>query len=718
MKRKISRIFTPGTVIEDRFLEPNQYNYILSVYPKTDYIGLAWMDISVGEFVMQKTTLDRLKDDLARIRPQEIVLPASLKPDEHAIEQGLTDPTAVDPVTRLLISDTSLVLSYQNDDNYSTNDAGQVLNLLKGNLSTNFTQAELAAGMALIMYVNETCINTKLKWQAPTQFRMHDSVCIDSAAVASLELVKNLQGRRTDSLLSVIDCTTTCAGSRLLSRWITSPLTSQEDINRRLDTVDYFKKDRFLLEDIRTLLRQSTDAQRALQRLTLGRGQYTDLVEVGATLSSIKSIVDRLEPLDAETLHHLLKNLNPHHDIATHLGSAFDYEHIQSKGDKEYGFVNRTYDPNLEKLYKKLTDVESNRSRLQEAFASICGNSVQLITDGPWKHIVEVNTSQSAKLLGQYPEAILVNKIKSKRRFQIEEWTQISLKISHLESQIKQMEDEIFERIVQEVLENSMTILQSCRTLAQLDVLTSFSQLASQNNYVRPRMTRTNRTLIKGGRHPVVETTLSRKGRIFTENDCSVGGDSRIWLLTGPNMGGKSTFLRQNAIIVLMAHLGSFVPADRAHIGITDKIFSRVGAGDNLAQNQSTFMVEMSEVATIIKGATSKSTVIMDEVGRGTSTQDGFALAYSILDHLHNQIKCRTLFATHYHELADEMADYSHIKNYHTSIKETKEGFRFVHKVEPGVCRQSHGIKVAQLAGIPLSIIKKAESIVNSNTSK
>jgi DNA mismatch repair protein MutS len=704
IQRRITRIITPGTVIEERFLESNQYNYLLSIFPnKDDSIGLAWVDVSVGEFVMQQTTLTALKDDLARIRPREVILPESMKPSDAIFQQGLFDQDVYDPITRLLISDPSIAISYEADSQYNAGAAVRTLqNMFKrfSDITPEFSQIELAAGMALMMYVNETHINRKPKWQKPTRFSVEDTVCIDSAAMASLEIVKNLQGRRTDSLISVLDCTSTSAGSRLLTRWISSPLTSVSEIKNRLDIVEYFVNNNFLMDDIRNLLRQSTDAQRAIQRLALKRGQHSDLLEVWYTLDIMNNIHEKLKHVESEPTKDLMASMDPHGNIAKYIRDAFDHEKIQAKEVRDYGFVNHAFHPALLKLHKQLDTLENQRLQLQNELRALCGNSLSLLTDGPLKHIIEVNTRQASNLLEKFPKAVLLNHTKSKKRYQVEEWTDISVRLSTIQSQIIEVESEVFDQVVDKLLDQSASILQSCRKLAQLDVLTSFAHLARQNQYVRPRMTRVNRTMIVGGRHPVVEANLSRKGQTFVRNDCDLGADQRIWLLTGPNMGGKSTFLRQHVIIVLMAHMGCFVPADRAWIGITDRIFSRVGAADNLAQNQSTFMVEMSEVSTILKQATARSTVIMDEVGRGTSTTDGFSLAFGILDFLHNQIKCRTIYATHYHELADTMAGYENLKCYRTDIKENASGgFRFVHKVEPGICRQSHGLTVAQLAG-------------------
>ncbi|KAI8987883.1 DNA mismatch repair protein MutS [Mycotypha africana] len=712
MDRRVTRIITPGTVIEERFLASNQYNYLLSIYPKDGKIGLAWVDISVGEFIMQETNLTSLKDDLARIRPREVILPDSMRLKNPALDEESVCQETYDPVTKLLINDSNIVVSYMPDQQYDAQLAGRTFNELFNQIThtLEFSQYELAAGMALVMYVNETHLDRKPKWQKPIRFDIQDSVCIDSAAMNSLELVTNLQGKRADSLLGSIDCTSTSAGSRLLTRWVSSPPTSIEEIKKRQDIVSFFVDDSFLLDDIRLLLRQSTDAQRALQRLALKRGQHSDILEIYYTLDIMKRIHERLCNFTEVT--ELLEQINPHHHIASKIKDTLNFEKVEAKEVKNWGYIRYESHPELARLHTELQSLDDERLQLQDNLRSLCGNSVSLHTEGSLKHVIEVNARQASQLLMRFPNAIPLNQTKSKKRFQVQEWMDISVRLEDIQSQIGDLEKKIFEEMVESVLDDSTTILRSCRKLAELDVLSSFAYAANKYNYVRPRLMKSSRTLIKGGRHPVVEINLAKKGRSFVNNNCDVGGDQKIWLLTGPNMGGKSTFIRQHAIIVLMAHMGCFVPADSAWIGITDKIFSRVGAADNLAQNQSTFMVEMSEVSTILQQATSKSTVIMDEVGRGTSTKDGFSIAFGILDHLHNKIKCRTLFATHYHELADVTKDYKHMKCFHTRIEENPQGgFRFIHKVEPGVCRQSHGLKVAKIAGLPSTVIDKAAAM-------
>ncbi|RCH81992.1 DNA mismatch repair ATPase msh1, partial [Rhizopus stolonifer] len=486
IQRRITRIITPGTVIEERFLESNQYNYLLSISSKDDKIGLAWVDVSVGEFVMQETTLDALKDDLARIRPREVILPESTRPSTETLQQGISDLEAYDPITRLLVNDPNLALSYQNDRQYN---AAQGFKTFQGLFSrfaedsADFGKLELGAAMALMAYVDETHVDRKIKWQMPLKFSTHDTVCIDSAAMASLELVKTLQGKRMDSLLDVLDRTSTSAGSRLLTRWISSPLTNAREIKSRLEIVQCFTEDPFVLEDVRGLLRQSTDAQRALQRLALKRGQHSDVFEVWSTLDIIQKIGDTLKGTKSERLTQLLSTLDPHLEIAKYIQDAFDYEKIQSKEIRDYGYVNHTFHPELLHLHLEMERLENERACLQKELRELCGNSVTLIAEGNFKHIVELSARSSPHLLQKFPDAKLVSNTKTKNRYELPAWSTLSLHLSTVQSQIVEIESQVFEDVVDRLLNHSTTILHSCRKLAQLDVLSSFAHIAQERNY-------------------------------------------------------------------------------------------------------------------------------------------------------------------------------------------------------------------------------------------
>lgn len=735
IRRHVTRVITPGTVIEERFLDAASYNYLLAVnalQDDKDTLGLAWMDVSVGEFVMQLSHVDTFKDDLARIRPREVILPESIRPSEAALMEMLAEDTNHHPVLRPLLTNPSVSITYQPDSSfdetfgatalkqmfandaveiYGTSDSTQLL----GDYHV-FSEAEKAASAALFHYVEETHPEKRPRLQKPTRYDAKDTLLIDSAAMASLEIVRTLKdNRRKNSLLSIIDYTVTSAGSRLLANWLCSPLTSASAIKRRQDVVDFFAKCPDVLHDLRHSLQQTTDAQRTLQRIAVKRYQYSDLLQIASTLEASKSIQTLIQNALQSNRKQFSKrlvaavtgyahSLDPHEDLAKIINFSF-IEHAEpddNQKEKLYGFVNPAI-PEMQQLYTRLSHLNEERDKLQIELRTLCGNSVSLLNNGLYKHVVEINASQAQKLLNAYTEATLINSTKTKHRYQLKAWTDLSIQLETTLAEIVELETRILEDVAAQVLNHSTTIIRNCQILAQLDVLSAFAWLSKQYNYVRPKITHDNTMDIKEGRHPVVETTLATKGVPFVKNDCLLGQDQRLWLLTGPNMGGKSTFLRQNALIILLAQVGCFVPAKSATIGIADRLYSRVGAADNLAEGLSTFMVEMTETANILKHATSRSVVIMDEIGRGTSTTDGLSLAYAILLYLHNHSKSRTLFATHYHELADLVStDQFHmLRCFQTSLQEDSfGGFAFIHKIKPGVCRQSHGLKVAQLAGM------------------
>ncbi|KAI7871067.1 DNA mismatch repair protein MutS [Spinellus fusiger] len=733
-RRRMTRIITPGTVIEERFLDASSNSYLMAVSTNGDDVGLAWIDLSVGEFVLQYSKLDAFKDDLARIRPREVILPLSMKPKQDPVED------IEDPIARALINEPYIAISYQKDTDFDAAGGREALNtILMADSTTSslgeealesldtldsLESTELSSAMAIISYINGTHIEDKPQLQRPVRYNAKDNLRIDSAAIVSLELVKGLKdGRKADSLVGVIDSTVTSAGSRLLARWLTSPLTSIERINQRLNAVEFFYDRPELLSSVREIFKQSTDAQRALQRIAVRRGQRSDLLDICNTLDVIKKFKAEVIPyldqkpltLNAMSIYNIAHLLDPHEKLTQYVKKAIGHQILDKDKDKPYGIVNRSFKPALERLHSQLDQMEIERDGFHYNLRLQCGNSVSLTSSGLYKHVVEINGTQASKLLAIY-DCHLVNKTKTKHRYQVDTWTNLSVEIETKRSQLIEMEARIIEEIVEKVMGHSLTILHSCRVMAQLDVFASFAQLSNEQRYVRPKLVTDNQISITGGRHPVVESHLARKGRSFVQNDLKLGDQQEVWLLTGPNMGGKSTFLRQNAVIVLLAHMGCFVPARKATIGITDRIFSRVGAADNLAQDQSTFMVEMAETATILQQATERSMVIMDEVGRGTSTTDGFSLAYAILYDLSSRIQCRTLFATHYHELADALDDDRHpelnrIKCFMTSLHEDENGFTFLHRVRPGVCRQSHGLKVAQLAGLPPSVVAMAQDV-------
>ncbi|KAI8075222.1 muts domain V-domain-containing protein [Gongronella butleri] len=733
MERMVTRVITPGTVLEDRYLSGQANNYLVSIQPQRNgAIELAWVDVSIGDVLVQETTTSALRTDLLRIQPREILLPLTFSAAPHVDEDH--DATPLDAETQLWMQDHFAVTTTQPMDE-DTMDKDALPDAFDALLQTDAPCK--SATMALLRYINATHLHDKPQLAPPTSFQSQATLHIDSAAMASLELLQGQRdGRRQDGLLGLLDRTSTFAGSRLLTQWLTAPLAHLQAIGHRLDIVDHFVHHPDQLDDIRDLLRQATDAQRSLQRLTLTRetpaneqsnGQSNmqisqrsrlaaDLIAVGRTLAVIQSIGPLLRRHRAPPcLQTMMARLDPHDQLLASLTSAF-LDDFQGDGDqadeneveRENGLIHRDYHASLRQLYDALGVLEERKAALLVQLREAGGRT--LVLQWQPQPMVEVSAARAKKLEAEVEGLTLVHGTKTKKRYHLTAWAELSMAMDDTYKKITQWEHVLLQGLVQKLAIQRATLVNACKALAELDVLTTFAWLARHHAWIKPTLVDTLQTRIEGGRHPVVEMHLARKGRAFVPNDLVLANDNNhethenendavAWLLTGPNMGGKSTFLRQNALIVILAHMGCFVPARKATIGLTDRIFTRVGAADNLANDQSTFFVEMAETATILRDATPRSLVIMDEVGRGTATNDGFSLAYAILHHLHSNIRCRALFATHYHELADATHHLPHLKCYKTTMYEDNHAFTFLHRIQPGICRASHGLKVAQLAG-------------------
>ncbi|KAG0363693.1 DNA mismatch repair ATPase msh1 [Gamsiella multidivaricata] len=626
-RRSVYRIITPGTLIDEQFLDQGENNWLLAVATdKTSrLLGLSWLDLSTGDFFTQETTYDSFPNDLARIRPREIIVNSNLKyGPEHAVLQTIQK---LGP----------FVVSFED-----------------------------------MRYVNHTQMGRRPVVQQPIEWQDGSIVKIDRNTIEALELVRTLRdSSRMGSLLHHLDRTKTKAGSRLLADWLTSPLTSINKINRRLDMVEFLGKDTHLMYDIDSYLKECRDAQRAIQKLSLGQIDPYDLIAIRNTLEALQKIKKRMADkimlvqgharAAPDAIPALVKetvdSIHGLEQICNLIRNVVD-ESMEQR--QEYGYINEGVNPALNGLHVKLRELKERRKALLDKWTSHLGGAkpFEIKSSFGYRHVVEMRSTITAERLrdmvnGQVVDVSHTDQRRSKVRFQIPVLSEIMESIERMEAQIVQEEKSILSATRLEILEESTAIIQNCRYLAQLDVLLSFAYMMLERHYTRPVLNQGGQSVIVSGRHPVVEIALYNEGRQFVENNCSVGQEELMWLITGPNMGGKSTFLRQNAILTIMAQMGCFVPATSAHLGIVDKVFSRLGASDNLANAQSTFMVEMTETASILQHATEKSLVIMDEVGRGTATLDGCAIAYATLHHLYHINKCRTLFATHYHELAD-----------------------------------------------------------------
>ncbi|KAF9182000.1 DNA mismatch repair ATPase msh1 [Haplosporangium sp. Z 767] len=780
--RSVHRIITPGTLIDEQFLDQGENNWLLAVASdkSSHSLGLSWLDLSTGDFFTQETTYDSFPNDLARIRPREIILNSYLKTEpEHEVRQIIHNMGQFVVSFEDMRSAAQMALQKENQ---ILKEAEEQFGFDSRHLRP-FSKREQSACLTILRYVNHTQMGRKPVVQQPIEWQDNSTLKIDKNTIEALELVRTLRdSSRMGSLLHNMDRTKTKAGSRLLSNWLTSPLTNINRINARLDMVEFLGSDSHFMNDIDVYLAECSDAQRAIQKLALGQINPQDLVAIRITLEALQKIKDRMADKISLTIsqsqeaakvtgsvpqlvQETVDNIHGLEHICDLIRNVVD-ENMEQKQD--YGFINEDVSPDLNELHSQLRELKDRKNQLLGQWISHLGGSrpFEIKSSFGYRHIVEMRSTVTADRLrelldGQIVDVSHADQRRSKVRYQVPILSGVMESIERIEAQIVQKEKSILNATRSEILEESAAIVQNCRYIAQLDVLLSFAKTMLDRHYTRPVLNNRQvptgvKSIVVSGRHPVVEISLQDEGRHFVENNCTVGQEELIWLLTGPNMGGKSTFLRQNAILTIMAQMGSFVPAASAQIGIVDKVFSRLGASDNLANSQSTFMVEMTETASILQHATERSLVIMDEVGRGTATLDGCAIAYATLHHLYNVNKCRTLFATHYHELSDMVAA-SHdinddsgrveckggnnsghykpsalmtqvtlkswkgqeplerVRCYQTTLEEREDGaFAYNHHVVPGVCRQSHGIHVAELAGMPRSAIEISTRVLKA----
>jgi DNA mismatch repair protein MutS len=586
----------------------------------------------------------------------------------------------------------------------------------------SFSRAEVAACGALLDYVELTQAGKRPALAPPRRERADGTMEIDPATRRNLELVRGLDGRRDGSLLATIDRTLTGPGARLLAERLAAPLTDRVEIERRLDLVQLFVERPTLREKVREALKRTPDVERALQRLSVGRGGPRDLGALRDGLDSAEALSallgaepEALAPPPAP-LAEIVKAATNHRKLIDALAAALADE--PPLFTRDGGFIRAGYRSELDEQRTLRDDSRKTVAALEAKYRTSTGvPSLKIRHNNMIGYHIEVTATHADKLdlasLGFTRRQSMSNAT----RFSTAELADLETRIGRAADQALALELAIFDALVAEVMAVSTAVASAGRALAALDVAAALAELAASGNYVRPALADEPAFTIVGGRHPVVEAALLRPGNGgggagFVPNDCELGPDRRLWLLTGPNMAGKSTFLRQNALIAVMAQAGSFVPAKEATIGIVDRLFSRVGAADELARGRSTFMVEMVETAAILNQATARSLVILDEIGRGTATFDGLSIAWATLEHLHDVNKCRALFATHFHELGALKERLAALAPYTMRVKEWQNEVVFLHEVAPGAADRSYGIHVAQLAGLPAAVVARAEEVL------
>lgn len=720
VKREVIRLVTAGTLTEDPLLDAKRNNFLMAVSRIAYTMGVAWLDISTGEFFTQEIDLNNKAEDIAlssiltRMLPTELIVS-----DNYLHNSNIYD----------VIKNYKEQLSVWPNERFNSDNANKHLqDIFKvNNLDAfgNFSRAEISAAGVLVDYV-ETSQKGKIPLLLYPKKIVDDQIVeIDSATRRSLELVESISGDKTSTLLKAIDRTVTASGGRLLTSRISNPLRDIATINNRLDVVEFFTNRQGLRDELRQLLKSSADIGRAISRLCVGRGGPRDLDNIKNTLGIIPhlrnlihfqsdSSSQMVSPIPS-SLKNILADLGEHTPLVTKLSAALLEKDLPLLS-RDGGFIRQGYSPVLDELRNLKDNSHKTIIELQSKYIEITGIShLKLKFNNVIGYFIEVPAKYATQIM-EDKTFIFRQSVLNASRFTTVELTELEDKIRGAADKSLAMELQLYDELVETIITNSDNIIKCANALAEIDVATSLADLAVEYNYCRPIIDDSYCFDIKDGRHPVVEQSLRKENSgPFVGNDCFMDDKkSNLWLLTGPNMAGKSTYLRQNAIIAIMAQMGSYVPCQSARIGIINKIFSRVGASDDLAKGRSTFMVEMVETAGILNQADERSFVILDEIGRGTATFDGLSIAWAVVEYLHEINRCRTLFATHYHELTSLSSKLSRLSLHCMKIKEFNDEVIFLHEVMDGAADRSYGIHVAKLAGLPKSLIKRADQVLHN----
>ena len=704
VRREVVRLVTPGTLSEDALLDARAANYLAALAQAEGGLAVAWAEMSTGEFQVMGVTESSLPAALARLEPGEILVPEPLLETPSLFELFAEWKQALTPQPRSLFDSVA---------------AGRALSAFYGLASLDglgsFARAELAAAGAILGYLRLT-----QNGQVPRLARLRAthagaSMAIDAATRRNLELTAALDGGTGGSLLAVIDRTVTGAGARLLRARLTAPLTEPAAIAERLDAVGFLVDAEGARQGLRDRLRRCPDMERALSRLDLGRGGPRDLAAVRDALGQIPAIREALGSAASlqgppPALERDAQALGHHQSLVERLTRALVAS--PPPGIRDGGVIARGYDEALDEMVELRDHSRRAIGELEARYRQETGVAALKVRHN---NVLGYYVETPAARAGALPEDFIHRQtMASAMRYTTVELGELEARINGAADKALALEQQHFDDLRADVLRRADDIARAAGALASLDVVQGLAQLAVERRYARPVVDGTTAFEIEGGRHPVVEAAGAGGGADapFVPNDCDLGEAGRIWLVTGPNMAGKSTFLRQNALIAVLAQMGSFVPAASARIGAVDRLFSRVGAADDLARGRSTFMVEMVETAAILNQAGERALVILDEIGRGTATYDGLSIAWAAIEHLHDANRCRALFATHYHELTALARKLDRLACHTMRIKEWQGSVVFLHEVAPGAADRSYGIHVARLAGLPEAVLARAEEVL------
>ncbi|MGQ0445909.1 MAG: DNA mismatch repair protein MutS [Beijerinckiaceae bacterium] len=712
VRREVVRLVTPGTITEEFLLDPVRANCLVAIAGggEPDFsFGLASVDISTGAFIVATAAEAALEAEIARLDPAEIIVPEAL----------LTVPC----VARLA-RETQLPVTPLGSEAGAGSSAERRLKDYFGLATLDglgaLSSAENAAAAAALFYIERTQFSARPALSLPTRLSRETQMEIDAATRANLELTRTLAGAREGSLLATIDKTVTAPGSRLLAECLAAPLTAQKEIACRLDAVAFFVEEQSLRKDVRACLKTAPDMTRALSRLALERGGPRDLAALRDGISAATAVADLLAravrlPQELGQASEAAAAVDP--VLATRLRAALAETLPQNRRDGN--FVRAGHDAVLDELRALRDETRSVIAALQARYADLAGaKQLKLKHNHFLGHFIEVPQAQGEKLLKPPHDTMFVHRqtMADAMRFSTKELADLEVKIASAAEEALAREQAIFESLAALVLGDQAALKRLAAALAAIDVAAALAELAEGLDWTRPEVDRSLAFEIDGGRHPVVEAALRLEGQAFAGNGCELSGfpgnGGKIAVVTGPNMAGKSTYLRQNALISILAQMGSFVPAKRAHIGVIDKLYSRVGAADDLARGRSTFMVEMIETAAILNQASERSLVILDEIGRGTATFDGLSIAWAVIEHLHEKNRARALFATHFHELTRLSEKLGRLVNLTVRVTDWNGEVVFLHEIVPGAADRSYGIQVAKLAGLPPAAVARAKKLL------
>lgn len=702
VKRDVTRIITSGTITEESLISASQPNYLASVVLVKNNASICYVDLSTSEIAVIDVPHNEILNELSRLKPKEILLSENLRGEQLASQ---------------IQHQLHLRISYQVDSFFATKKCQKIIldfyKIRDIKAIGEISLLQISSIGAVLEYLSLTQKQNIPLLPLPRIVNYHNFMIIDSATRRNLEITSNQLGQVKGSVLGCLDHTVTKAGSRLLYHFLSAPLIDIEQINYRQNITEFFHTNIKLVEKIKKLLKKTSDLERNLTRITMKRSSGRDLLSIKYTLDAALDIKGELVGCYGLNIPNYLDDL-----IKPLSGDAELYSLIEwairddsPNNINEGGMIKHEYHPKLQELYNLINNGKQYVEKLKNLYCSETGiDNLKISHNNVLGLFIEVTSRHADKMLNT--KFIHRQTTSNAVRYTTTELQKLESDMVNSRSLAISLELELYHKICQEVIDRAVLIRLVASSLSKIDVFCNFAYIAYEYNYVRPILSNDLNFEIIGGRHPVVERSLAKDQKNFVQNNCTLSQNDRIWLITGPNMSGKSTFLRQNAIITIIAQIGCFVPAIAAKIGVVDKIFSRIGAGDDLQAGQSTFMVEMLETSAILAQSTKNSLVILDEVGRGTSTYDGVSIAWAVLEYIHDTLQCRCLFATHYHELTTMSNFLPALKNYTVSIEEFGKEILFLHNIIEGAADKSYGIHVASLVGLPKSVIMRANDVL------